>query len=302
MATICTLFEGNYHFGLAALVNSLSRSGFTGVIYAGCRGALPPWATPKLSSANRLSVTSEIEIQFIALDTQLSLSNYKPTFILDIATKYAADAPSLFYFDPDIVVYCAWAYFERWVAAGVALCADVNWIVPNDHPMRNSWRAHFAEHRISLDQRRDIYFNAGFIGMRREHLEFVRDWQQLHATVASRHHIFSDCDPTALFAIPDQDTLNATTMRSRVPISTVGPDGMEFEIGRGSYIMAHAVGTRKPWSHSFTAEVLRGRRMSRPCRSYLEVLRQPISPHSTARLALLRLDAFVARVLGRLIA
>ena len=120
MATICTLFEGSYHFGLAALVNSLFRSGFTGVIYAGYRGELPPWAKARVSASNRLSVSSGIEIEFIPLETSIHLSNYKPTFILDVATKYAKDATSIFYFDPDIVVYCRWSVFERW---GQALAA-----------------------------------------------------------------------------------------------------------------------------------------------------------------------------------
>jgi hypothetical protein len=43
--SLCTLFERNYHFGVAALSNSLIASGYSGDLWVGYRGALPGWIT-----------------------------------------------------------------------------------------------------------------------------------------------------------------------------------------------------------------------------------------------------------------
>lgn len=88
---ICTLFEGSYHQGVAALANSLHQAGFKGRIYAGYRGALPTWAAsatpldlPRWPGATVMPLAEQLSLAFLPLDTQHHLTNYKPEFMLDL--------------------------------------------------------------------------------------------------------------------------------------------------------------------------------------------------------------------------
>ncbi len=42
---VCTLYEGDYHKGVAVLINTIVNGGFTGLFWVGYRGDLPPWVT-----------------------------------------------------------------------------------------------------------------------------------------------------------------------------------------------------------------------------------------------------------------
>ena len=147
-SAVCTLFEGNYHYGVGALANSLYAQGFRGTIYAGYRGPLPPWVNGSKTTdgCTDFSPVEGLVLRFIPLSTKAHLTNFKPDFMLSLWQKQCPQAESIFYFDPDIVVICSWPFFERWVQAGVALCADINPSMPKNHPLRHAWNQFYQPH------------------------------------------------------------------------------------------------------------------------------------------------------------
>ena len=143
---ICTLFEGNYHYGVGALTNSLYHHGFQGVVWAGYRGALPNWAQSlKVGQGyQEFSVAEDFLIRFVELTTPKFLNNCKPDFMLNLWENYCPDVEALFYFDPDVVNKCRWGFCEEWVTEGIALCEDGYPEMAFNHPRRLGW-LRFAE-------------------------------------------------------------------------------------------------------------------------------------------------------------
>src|SRR5271155_5094700 len=83
--TICTLFDGDFHFGLAAMVNSLVRGGYKGTVWAGYRGPVPPWVNQLNrvdNSAHTYLVGDRIRLGFLPVDTDIHLSLYKPQYLM----------------------------------------------------------------------------------------------------------------------------------------------------------------------------------------------------------------------------
>ncbi len=294
-SAICTLFEGHYHLGAGALINSLHAAGFAGRVICGHRGAPPAWA----AAAGRLA--GPIEVRFVPVETRRHLTNFKPAFLRDCRERHAADADQLYYFDPDIVVKAPWTVLARWAADGVALCEDVNGYLPARHPYRLAWEDFLRDNALPVVRRLDRYYNAGFIGLPRAGTELVATWSRIIDLAETRlggRSQLKNAGPHQLFHSADQDALNLALMVSTIPINGAGPEAMDFQ--PGGHLLSHAAGGAKPWRGGFLVAALRGHPPGTPQKSFFDFVETPLRLIPPARLARLRLSLRAAAWLGRM--
>ena len=311
-SSVCTLFEGNYHYGVAALVNSLYTQGYRGQIYAGYRGELPFWSTGGITNSNlswpncyTLQVADGLELHFLPLDTHYHFTNYKPDFMLQLWSTLASEAEALYYFDPDITVTAPWSVFEEWVACGVALCEDVTSPKPMHHPIREAWRRYFSTKGFSLTFKEAFYANGGFIGVSKKNRNFLATWQALQEAMApaigglgnSFFVTMQSALPFAPFSIPDQDAMNAAVEAWDGPVSFVDKGGMAF-ISAAS-LMSHAIGKWKPWVRNSFARAIAGEPPRRADRDYWRSANGPIISQSTQIIKRRLLGVQFAALIGR---
>lgn len=311
-SAICTLFEGSYHYGVAALINSLYSQGYRGAVYAGYRGELPAWSAaatenPMLDwpGSCTLQVAQELQLHFLPLDTHYHFSNYKPHFMLQLWESLASEAAAMFYFDPDIVVTTPWIIFEEWVTYGVGLCEDIISPKAQHHPVREAWRRYFGTRGFQLDFKDAIYANSGFVGVSKENRGFLVTWQKLQEMVASAIggldnsflSILPNSLPFAPFSIPDQDTMNAAVEAWDGIVSFVDKAGMAFT--SSSSLMSHAIGTGKPWSRKLLAHTMAGEPPRRADRDYWQSANGPIVSQPASLIRRRQLAIQVATLIGR---
>lgn len=304
---VCTLFEGDYHFGIGALVNSLYYHGFRGVVWVGYRGNLPPWAKnlKMYQSYQEFTVAEGCVIRFILLTTPVHFTNYKPDFMLQLWEYYCPETNALFYIDPDIVIKCRWSFFEEWVIRGIAVCQEiVNAYMPSDHPIRMAW-IEFAEAKgYKCERQLNQYFNGGFIGICEKHKSALPIWQSLLKSLEEieiKLTKFMPGDRSQPFLGTDQDTLNLMAMITPHPLSTLGPEGMDFV--PGGFTMSHAVGSPKPWRKHMIYEALKGKAPTSADKGYWQHTQNPIQLYSQQKLfwkqVNLRFGAAIGRFLRR---
>ncbi len=303
-SVICTLMEGDYHYGLGALANSLYCNDYRGDIWVGYRGDLPPWVkqSSKRGESIEFQIASDCTIKFLEIHTESHFTNFKPFFMLKLIEELASDAESIVYFDPDIVIKCKWSYIQNWISYGIALCEDINSPVPLTNPLRRDWESFYAAHGFRFNPLFEMYVNGGFVGISKGNFGFLRLWArtlELMAPLTKNLTVLGYKDRTFLFHKPDQDALNVALMCSEWPVSLMGKEGMDFI--PGGFTMSHALGTPKPWQKLMIMQALRGRPPGLADKGFLQHCNYPVRLYSLPRQFLKRIDVKCGAAIGRII-
>lgn len=300
---VVTLYEGHYHFGVAALLNSLVNAGFEGLVRVGYRGALPPWLGQlQHVHGQEYGVTPQLAVSFVPVNPTMHLGYYKPQFMLDTFVAYPT-TQHVFYFDPDIVVNAEWEFFTSWVQAGIALCLDNTFaFLHRNHPWRAQWKA-LAGGAPAQSGTLDYYVNSGFVGVHRANTAILERWVSItekHREQGGTVEVFVKNGHRAVRG--DQDLLNAVmTVCNDLTYSIIGTEGMGFT--DPAYVMSHAVSEIKPWKKNFLKLLfVKGHAPSVADKDYMRYANQPVAAYNSSAFRLKRWNMHFSSMLGRLIA
>lgn len=296
-----TLFEGDYVLGLGALANSLWGHGFAGEIVAGYRGELTRWAAgARPAGDDRVFDAGDgRRVRFVRVDTDWHLTNRKPYFLRDV---WSPESGPIFYFDPDIVVKARWSFFEEWVGYGIPMVADpVMSPMPPDHPYRMAWARWLASRGFEVVRYPADYYNGGFVGFGPDRGGDLLAWCRIHDGMAETVPMdrMGPVPRTDLFCMTDQDAMNMLAMVTPGPLSTMGPEGMDFR--PGGTVMSHAAGGEKPWRKRFVRSALGGVPPTLADKGWLTHTRGPIEVLSPAEFGRKCREVRLASAIGRLV-
>src|ERR1035441_3231334 len=98
--TVCTLWEKDYHKGVATLVNSLVRVGYRGCVWTGYHGDLPPWSARGNYEGDvyKCPAGPDVVVAFVKVETGLHFAQYKPSWLLRVLEEFEPTAEGIFYF------------------------------------------------------------------------------------------------------------------------------------------------------------------------------------------------------------
>jgi hypothetical protein len=310
---ICTVYDGDYHYGVGVLTNSLYNHGFRGNVWVGYRGDLPFWAksatkreacATKVVRYHELLIADGCTIKWVYLDTPIHLANYKPDFMWDVIEHYDPEIEALYYFDPDIVNKSQWDFYEYWVTCGVAICCDCWCIVPENQPRRIAWKQ-FAQNNGFTDIRElNHNYNAGFLGVHRDHKSILLTWKKIIEIASESGYLdlqkpYSHKHTNTYPYLPnDQCAMNLALMISSSPLSTIGPEGMDFI--PGGTTMSHAtVPTTKPWRKKLIINALKADPPTITDKVYWQHTQTPIQLYSQSTYKWNRFALLVGSAIGR---
>jgi hypothetical protein len=289
---IGTLFEGDYHIGAAALLNSLCLNGFKGKVVCGYRGDPPPWQ-------GEVGLWAPIEVELQRLDPPVHFTAYKSRWLVDLIDTYRPGR--VHYIDPDIVLCTDWSLIARWASNGIALAEDINGDQPANDPRRLLQRDFLAASGLQSTRHLSTYFNGGYVGIDARYESFLSVWQQVIdialAVVGPMHNVTMR-PRDQLFSTPDQDALNAALEIDAIPINSAPRSAMGFSAA-GPLLLAHAIGEVKPWRYSPLSLALDGRSVSLAHRAFYNYAGAPFPALSRAQLRRVRRQMKLASAITR---
>ena len=299
-ATIFTLYEGNYHQGVAALINSAIAAGFDGSFIVGYRDNRPPWVQTLKAVADEEYMVGENRLIFYQVDAERHLGYHKPFAALELLDRFP-EIERLFYADPDVTFIAPWQFFENWVNLGMALVEDSNFPrVALNHPWRAIWRELLDRAGLKTSgTERESYANSGFFGVTRRDHDLLKAWTDLTLAFEAGGESTGTFDMVERWkgVVGDQDLLAAVMMSWAGPVSIMGPEAMGFT---GYYfILSHAIESPKPWEKSYFLGALNGVPPTPAADKFLKAVAGAIQPYSKNDYLLRRLDFKAAKLVAR---
>jgi hypothetical protein len=296
MHFVVTLAERDFLKGAAVLYNSLVRNSFDGVYVIGFRDR------PLVSRSSFDSLANVgNQVRLIELETPLHFTNFKPHFMRQVLESYP-ECTTITYLDPDIVLNCPFQWIGSWAEGGPAVCGDVNWWMPSNHPTRRQW---ILRTGCKVHHKLELYFNGGFLSVKREDLAFLDLWKELIDHWGNSDNPLDGKGEISAwrkggrwlpFMTPDQDALNIAVMCWQDSITTLGPEVMGFA-GFGE--LPHAVGSKKPWQRNYLLEALRGTPPRYVDKVFWTYADGPLMPFSRLTLAITKMMLNITTAISR---
>jgi hypothetical protein len=248
-----------------------------------------------------MQLRSGLTIRILEVNTEQHLTNFKPYFLREIAAV-DHEATVLVYCDPDMVLKKTWRAIEEWCSFGIAAVADANWNMPASSPVRQRLLQMAEEAGFPVDHDDaswfNLYCNAGFVGVPREHLRFLQFWQDIQEAFVAAGFRPS---PTAFRSQEalrwlDQDCFNIALMAHAAHLSLLGPESMDF--APGGTLLSHAAGRPKPWQGRMIRSALGGHPPSKTHAEFLRYALGELEAHKPWTVQRRRVQYKIARSIG----